>query len=288
MRSQWKRQLTWFVCAVIPGLSLVWAASPAWAVEAVDFEAAEAQVHSQGGEDGVIAALFERIEPTSRYAVEFGAGDGLHGSNVRRLYEQGWSGLQIEGDPAQFQRLVENTKLFPEVKNVRAWIWPGNIEHIFDIHGVPKDLDLLVIDIDSNDYWIWKVIHDYRPKVVQIEFNAAFAPPQLAVVRYHPMNYPDSTDFYGASIQSLYELGKRKGYELVYCEKNAVNLFFVDAQYFERFGIADNSPSALYQLPTFGYKRGGRAPNGRGWPKAETKGPLRYGAGQIPKAFVER
>jgi hypothetical protein len=254
----------------------------------VDFEAAEAQVYSQGGEDGVIAKLFEVIEPTSRYAVEFGAADGLHGSNVRRLYEQGWSGLQIEGDPSQYKALLENMKDFPKVKNLRGWVWPGNIEHIFDQVDAPKDMDLLVIDIDSNDYWVWKVIHDYRPKVVQVEFNAAFAPPQLAVIRYHPMNYPDSTDFYGASIQSFYELAKRKGYELVYCEKNAVNLFFVDAKYFDRFGIEDNSPAALYRPPSFGYAKGGRAPNGRGWPPAETRGPLSYGGGTIPKAFLER
>ncbi len=263
-------------------------ACTASAVEPVDFEAAEARVYSQGGEDGVIAKLFELIEPTAKYAVEFGAADGLKGSNVRRLYEQGWAGLQIEGDPSQFAQLVENMKPFPQVKNMQAWIWPGNIEHLFDITGVPKDLDLLVIDIDSNDYWVWKVIHEYRPKVVQIEYNAAFAPPQRAVVRYHPMNYPDSTDFYGASIQSLYELGKRKGYELVYCEKNAVNLFFVAEEYFERFGITDNSPMVLYRPPEFGYEKGGRAPNGRGWPRANTRGPLKYGEGVIPKAFIER
>ncbi len=262
------------------------ATTAATAVERIDFEQQEEQIYSQGGEDGVIRKLFEIIEPSSRFAVEFGAADGMNGSNVRRLYEQGWRGLQIEGDPAQYRRLIENTRGFPGVKNLHAWVWPGNIEYLLEAGGVPKDLDLLVIDIDSNDYWVWKVIHNYRPKVVQIEFNAAFAPPQRAVVRYHPMNYPDSTDFYGASIQSLYELGKQKGYELVYCTKNAVNLFFVDAVYYDRFGIEDNSPSTLYRLPTYGYKRGGRAPNGRGWRRSETSGPLSYEGGKIQKVFV--
>ena len=254
---------------------------------AIDLSEYEKQVYSQGGEDGVIAKLFELIEPTSRFAVEFGAGNGVDGSNVRRLYEQGWGGFQIEGNPNEFKALQENTKDFPGVTNLHAWVWPGNIEHLFETHGVPTDLDLLVIDIDSNDYWIWKVIHSFRPKVVEIEFNGAFAPPQRAVVRYHPMNHADSTDYFGASIQSLYDLGKKKGYELVYCTKNGVNLFFVDAKYYDRFGIEDNSPKALYRAPEYGYETGGRAPNGRGWLKAETKGPLVYGAGQVFKVFEQ-
>lgn len=255
------------------------------AAETVQLASFERQVYSQGGEDGVIEKIFELIEPTQRYAVEFGAGDGLHGSNVRRLYEQGWRGLQIEGNPTAFKLLEENTKMFPGVVNLNAWIWPGNIEHLFEMVGVPPDLDFLVIDIDSNDYWIWKVIHDFRPKLVQIEYNAAFAPPESAVVRYHPMNHPDSTDYYGASIQALYDLGKKKGYELVHASSNGVNLFFVEEQYFARFGIEDNSPAAFYQAPQFGYQKGGRAPNGRGWQRSETKGPLVYQGGEINKVF---
>ena len=90
----------------------------------------------------------------------------------------------------------------------------GNIEILFEEAGVPKDLDLLVSDsdIDSNDYYVWRAIHDFRPKVVM---NAFFPPPQLMVIDYHPMNYWDGTYYIGASIQSLYELGKKKGYELI-------------------------------------------------------------------------
>ena len=71
-------------------------------------------------------------------------------------------------------------------------------------------------------------------------------------------------------IQSLYELAKKKGYELVYCEKAGVNLFFVDKKYYKKFGIKDNSPAKLYNPPQYGLKRGGRAPNGRGWPPYES------------------
>jgi hypothetical protein len=272
--------------ALLPLLGLALTLGSAGA-EPLDLSQHEKSVFSQAGEDGVIEEIFRRIEPTARYAVEFGAGDGLTNSNVRQLYLQGWKGLQIEGSPLEFEKLRRNAKPYPQVTNVLAWVWPGNIEHLFAEHGVPKDLDLLVIDIDSNDYWVWKAIHDYRPKVVLIEYNAAFAPPRKAVVKYHPMNHADSTDYYGASVQSLYELGKAKGYEMLYCVQAGINCFFVDRPYFARFGIEDNSPASLYRPPSFGYEKGGRAPNGRGWPPAHTKGPLRYGKGVVRKEFVE-
>ena len=65
------------------------------------------------------------------------------------------------------------------------------------------------------------------------------------------MNYWDGSQYIGASLQSLYELGKRKGYELVYTMSWGPNAFFVDAKYFDRFGVSDNSPvnmlSALHK-----------------------------------------
>ncbi len=230
-----------------------------------DFENHEHRVFSQQGEDGIIERLFEFIEPTHRYAVEFGAGDGLEFSNTRNLVlNRGWSAFMIEGDDGFARRLAHRYRDIPRVKTKQAWIFPGNIEQLLEDGGVPRDLDLISIDIDSNDYYVWRAIVNYRPKVVLIEFNGSFPPPQKMVVNFHPMTYWDGSDYYGASIQSMYELGKRKGYELVYCENNGVNLFFVDRGYYERFGIDDNSPIKLYKPPLYGPLQGGRAPNGRG------------------------
>src|SRR6185503_9685253 len=93
---------------------------------------------------------------------------------------------------------------------------------------------------------------------------------QHMVIDFHPLNYWDGSDYYGASLQSLYELGKRKGYELIYCERNGATAFFVDGKYYRRFGLADNSPAHLYRPPQFGLTSGGRAPNGRGHPPWES------------------
>jgi hypothetical protein len=233
----------------------------------IDFAKAERGVFSQGYEDGVIESIFTRIEPTSHYAIEFGAGDGVRGSNSRNLIRNhGWSGLLIEGDPQLAAQAQKKYKGKRRVKVVQAWVFPGNVELLFEENGVPRDLDFLSIDIDSNDWYVWRAITEYRPKVVLIEYNPGFLPPKKAVVDFHPMMYWDGmTDYYGASLQSLYDLGKKKGYELVYCDSSDSNAFFVDQRYYGRFGIADNSPVRLYRPPTHGIG-GGRGPNGLGWP----------------------
>jgi hypothetical protein len=214
----------------------------------VDFVKAERHVFSQGGEDGVLEKLFEYIKPTSRFAIEFGGGDGVENSNIRNLLvNHGWSGLYIEGDEKLARKSQETYRNNPKVTSMHAWVYPGNVELLFEAAKVPMDVDLLVIDIDSSDWYVWRTIHDYRPKVVEIEYNGLFPPPIKAVVEYHPMSYWDGTMYLGASIQSYYELGKKKGYELVYADSRGLNLFFVDKQYYERFGIEDNSPAKLYR-----------------------------------------
>jgi len=206
----------------------------------------ERQVFSETGEDGVIEKIFEIIEPTHKFCVEFGATDGIFYSNSRNLIlNHGWSSLLIEGG-GKASELAENYRGIPNVKTLQAWVWPGNVEILFEENGVPEDLDFLVIDVCSNDYYIWRAIQSFRPKVVMIEVNSFFPPPQLMVINFHPMNYWDYTVYFGASLQSLYNLAKKKGYELVYHTKDGTNAFFVDKKYFPRFGIRDNSPEKLF------------------------------------------
>jgi len=216
--------------------------------ERVDLDAAERKGFSQFGEEGVLEKIFDVIAPTTRYAVEFGAYDGVVNSNTRSLIlNHGWGSLQIEGHPGRARRLARLYVNNPKVTAMRAWIFPGNIEILFERGGVPRDLDLLVIDIDSNDYYVWHAIHDFHPKVVLIEANHSFPPPQRAVIKFHPMNYWDQTNYVGASIQSMVDLGKKKGYELIHVMRTGPNIIFVDARYFDRFGIEDNSATAMWR-----------------------------------------
>jgi hypothetical protein len=213
----------------------------------------EHSVFSPAGQDGVLEGVFEIIEPTHRYLVDLGASDGAAGSCSRNLIaNHGWRGLLVEPSPDLAPALAERYAGQDGVRTLQADIFPGDIEILIERAEVPRDPDLLIVALQGNDWYVWRAIQDFRPKVVQIEYNAAFAPPQTMVVEYHPLNYWDGSLYFGASIQSLYELGQRKGYELVHADRSGTALYFVDRRYFPRFGIVNNTPVKLF-VPRDGF-----------------------------------
>ena len=174
--------------------------------------------YSQAGEEGVIGRIFDAIGTTNRFCVEFGAWDGLHYSNTARLrLDEGWEGLLLEGDPEKSQ--AEGV--------VRALVTAENIERLFHAHGVPTSFDLLSIDIDGNEYWVWKAIEHFRPRVVVIEYNVFFGIGVRKTMPYDPEHVWDDTLYHGASLGALHQLDRDKGYSLVHTESYAPNAFFV-------------------------------------------------------------
>ena len=94
--------------------------------------------------------------------------------------------------------------------------------------GVSGEIDLLSIDIDNNDYWVWKAITRINPRVVVIEYNATLRPPMSLVVPYEPeRTWDGATNYFGASLEAFVRLGRSKGYRLVGCSISGVNAFFV-------------------------------------------------------------
>ena len=88
-------------------------------------------------------------------------------------------------------------------------------------------MDFLSIDIDGNDYWIWKAITDYKPRVIVIEYNAHLGPTEPLVMPYDPKWVWDRGMHFNSSLKAYELLGKEKGYSLVYCNIVGNNAFFV-------------------------------------------------------------
>lgn len=202
-----------------------------------------ANIASQGGEDGVIAKILEIIGFTEPgWCVEFGACDGRTDSNTWNLVKnKGWSAVYDEPEPEFFVRLQQhcketpNTWCFNELVDSQG---PSSLTNILKRTPIPKDFELMCVDIDGNDYYVWEALEEYRPHIVCIEFHRLVHPSVDFVQPKDPsLNRP-------ASIKSLTRLAKRKGYELV-CVVNW-NLFFVRSEHFSRFGIKDNRPEAMY------------------------------------------
>lgn len=216
-----------------------------------DLRTFERKVFSQQGEDGIIEEIFRRIGETNRYFVEFGVETGLECNSARLARECGWSGLFMEADPDEFPILQANYAPYPGVRCVRAMVHPTNIQQLFADAGVPPEPDLLVIDIDGNDYWVWKAVVDYRPRVVVVEYNAFYPPPSRWVMAEDPTFSWKQTDYYGASLGALSRLGKSKGYDLVGTDSRGVNAFFVRSDC-----AADRflDPAAHYHFSPFAYR----------------------------------
>lgn len=191
----------------------------------------EARVFSQGGEDGIIAEIFRRIGTTNRRFVEFGSSSGAENNTVW-LLRNGWGGLWIDADSAAIAKarsVFAGEIWIRRLTVVESFVTAENIENIFGAQGVPHIPDLLSIDIDGNDYWVWRAIERYRPRAVVIEYNSAFPPDRDFVYPYRPDAQWDGTSHYGASLKALELLGRKKGYSLVGCNLGGVNAFFVDA-----------------------------------------------------------
>lgn len=186
----------------------------------------ELQVFSQNGEDGVIAEILQRIGTGSRYFVEFGVGGGVEANCLLLADVFGWHGLFIEGEPRLATQLIRKYAANARVTTRYATVSPENIEALFAEATVPPEPDVLSIDIDGADYYIWQAIEQYRPRLVVIEYNSSI---DLTRQLVQPSDAEawDETAYYGASLAALEALGERKGYRLVHTELTGNNAFFV-------------------------------------------------------------
>lgn len=179
--------------------------------------------YSQTMEAGILEGIFENIGVVNKYFVEFGAWDGKNLSNTANLrLNHAWTGLLLEGDK-------EKAKEFQHITH--GFVTAENVNLLFEKHNVPSEFDLLSIDIDGNDYWVWKAIDEKRfcPRVVVIEYNCNIPNQHDSIaIKYSPEidTTKPSIYYYSASIPALKKLGESKGYSLVY-RVNLHNLFFI-------------------------------------------------------------
>jgi len=185
---------------------------------------------SQNEEDGITLALFKLIGDTNRRFVELGA--GVNGGNSGFLVETcGWTGLMVDGSKRRAQRLSGRFGRFG-VSVHGGWITADNVNALVRDGGLSGEIDLLSIDLDGTDYWVWKALTVCLPRMIIAEFNPAFGPERVVTVQYDPAfdraHYKSLTmHFYGASLAALARLGRDKGYRLVLVEPRGANAYFL-------------------------------------------------------------
>ena len=251
-----------------------------------DINLHEKKIYSQNGEDGILEFIFSKIGTTNKFSVEFGVGNGFECNTVYLLEKKGWTGLMMDyGADQEIQwkgvlkkawsnrnkGFSENIKKYTkfskkiikrkersmhlklDIKNER--ITAENIQNLFQKYKVPEHFDLLSIDIDYNDFWVWKAITKFHPRVLVIEFNSSIPPNESKVVPYDADAQWDGTNYFGASLLALKNLSLEKNYTLLGCDSNGVNAFFCQSDLVKNFKIKDIKD--LYKSPKYGEKISG-------------------------------
>ena len=192
----------------------------------------ERNIHSQYGEDGVLAYALGRLPARDKWCVEFGAWDGKYCSNTCALIESSdFSAVLIECDPKKIEVLRQThlaNKKVHIVCRLVGFDGPDILDKILAETPIPKDFDVLSIDIDGNDYHVWDALKDHRPKLVVIEFNPTI-PNEIEFVQPREMRLAQ-----GCSLRSLDALARSKGYSLIHATFG--NAIFADRKYSECFG----------------------------------------------------
>jgi len=200
---------------------------------------------SQNQEDGVLLTLFHQIGTTSKRFVEIGS--GATGGNAAMLAgEFGWTGLLVEGDRGKAEYAGRR---FPRSTAVCAWVTPESVNPLLEQHGYTGEVDLLSIDLDGNDYWVWQALTACTGRVVVLEYNSMFGPERAVSVPYDPTFSRRDHRFcyYGASLTALTRLSARKGYRLVAVEPTGVNAFFLRNDVAPEIPACD--PARVYRIP---------------------------------------
>jgi hypothetical protein len=182
----------------------------------------EHKVCSQNGEDGILQHIFQAVGEGSKRCLEFGFGRECNTLNL--VANCGWRGTfaDARSDVCMVMGYLEGEK----VHIINASLTVENVNEVFK--DVPREIDLISIDVDGVDYWLWKEL-EIKARVAVVEYNASFGDVLSVTVPYradfdrmkiHPL-------YHGASLAALTKMGANKGMKLVGCESTGINAFFV-------------------------------------------------------------
>jgi hypothetical protein len=200
------------------------------------FEDVHFRAFSQNGEDGILLYIFSLIGTTNKKCVEMCCGDGLECNTANLIINHGWKGLMFDGNEKllrkgqRFYARCADNFLWPPTL-VHAWITAENVNALIEEHGFAGDIDLLSLDMDGVDYWIWKSMTCVNPRVVVLEYNNLLGPDVSVTIPYkrdfRRVIEDGHVNYNGASLPAFVKLAKEKGYRLVGCERHGFNAFFI-------------------------------------------------------------
>ena len=195
----------------------------------------EFRVFSQNGEDGISWYIFSLIGAETKTVVEIFAGDGIQCNAANLLVNHGWTALLVDGDEgnvtrgrAFYQRHPDTFGFAPRF--LHAWVDADNVNRLVTGEDFEGEIDLLSLDIDGIDYWLWRALTAVRPRVVVAEVQAIWSDSRAVTVPYCSDFRTECVDgfgiYCGASLPAFVKLARAKGYRLVGTQRHGYNAFF--------------------------------------------------------------
>jgi hypothetical protein len=192
------------------------------------------RIFSQFDEDGIALFLLALAGDGPRTLVDLGSGDGVNASNSANLILNfGFHGLLVEADPELAARARAFFARHPDSKarppvTVASFLTRENVNEIVETAGFNGEIDLLSIDVDGNDYWIWRALDRIKPRLVITETHPEYGLDDY-VMPYEPgFVWSDAPPElrHGASTPAMVRLAQQLGYRLVAANLYGFNLFF--------------------------------------------------------------
>jgi hypothetical protein len=192
----------------------------------------EFRIFSQFGDDGIIQWLIHNLEIPNRTFIEFGV-ENYRESNTRFLMmNDNWSGFVMDGSAENVNAIIASEFYWRyQLTAKHAFIDTENINGLLSSSGLGPDIGILHVDLDGNDYWIWKQIDVVKPILVIAEYNSVFGPDRAITIPYDPKfvrgRHHHSNLYWGASLPALHHLATSKGYAFIGCNSAGNNAYFV-------------------------------------------------------------
>ena len=207
------------------------------------------QCFSEFEEDGMLLYLFTVLGHGNRTVVEISSQDGRVCMASNLIVHHRWRGFLYDADErhvkagSRFFGKHPATRSFPPSLNAR-WFDRDNIGQVLQDDGVPDDVDLLSLDIDGVDLYLWDALK-LRPRVLLCEFNNAVPIDSALTVPYDAQFRFDQQQerhafFRSASLKAYDTVCRAKGYRYVGCNALGFNAFFLrDDVGIDRFPARD-------------------------------------------------
>ena len=164
---------------------------------------------SYAGEFEHLDKIMNKLNINNGYIVDIAAGDGYRQSCTLDFFKKKWKGLCVEMDPVKFSHLSFLYHQFTSVSLSNSIITPLNVNLILQAYNVPKNFDLLNLDIDSYDLEIIKEMleKNFKPKVISMEINEKIPPPIYFSAKFNKDdNWEKDDHFFGCSITAAADL----------------------------------------------------------------------------------